>query len=29
MSDKLETLNKWKAEGLITDEEYQQKVESF
>ena len=29
MSDKLETLNKWKAEGLITDEEYQQKVESL
>lgn len=29
ITDKLETLNKWKIEGLITDEEYQQKVESL
>ncbi len=29
ITDKLETLNKWKADGLITDEEYQQKVESL
>lgn len=29
IEEKLETLNKWKAEGLITDEEYQQKVESM
>ncbi len=29
VSDKLDTLNKWKAEGLITEEEYQQKVDSL
>ena len=29
IADKLETLNKWKEQGLITEEEYQQKVESL
>lgn len=28
-SEKIETLNKWKEQGLITEEEYQQKMEAL